>query len=166
MLTHKSKYALKALVVLAQEYGRGPVLIAEVSQRERIPRKFLELILLELRKEGILGSKKGKGGGYFLARAPHLIHVGDIIRALDGPLAMTPCVSETGYRRCEECLEERTCCVRLVMKEVRDATAKILDSTSLADVLKRVECARAKEASPDYASEYFFGRLLYKSDGT
>ena len=147
MLTHKSKYALKALVVLAQEYGRGPVLIAEISQRERIPRKFLELILLELRKEGILGSKKGKGGGYFLARAPRLVRVGDILRGLDGPLALTPCVSETGYRRCDECVEERSCCVRLVMKEVRDATAKILDSTTLADVMRRVEvAARAKEA--------------------
>jgi len=147
MLTHKSKYALKALLVLAREFGRGPLLISEVSVREGIPRKFLELILLELKNQGILGSKKGKGGGYFLARPPHLIHVGDVLRALDGPLAMTFCVSQSGYRRCEECIDERTCGVRLVMKEVRDATAKILDTTSLADILRRVEVAgRSKQA--------------------
>jgi Rrf2 family protein len=141
VLTHKAKYALKAMVVLAQEFGRGPVLIAEVSQREQIPRKFLELILLELRKEGLLGSKKGKGGGYFLARAPKLVRMGEVLRALDGPLALTPCVSQTGYRRCDECIDERTCGVRLVMKEVRDATAAILDSTTLEDIVSRVEQA-------------------------
>jgi Rrf2 family protein len=141
MLTHKSKYAIKALLVLAKEFGQGPVLISEVSRREAIPRKFLELILLELKNEGLLGSKKGKGGGYFLAQAPHSIHVGDVLRALDGPLAMTSCASQTGYRRCEECIDERTCGVRLVMKEVRDATAKILDATSLTDILKRIEMA-------------------------
>jgi Rrf2 family protein len=151
MLTHKSKYALKALLVLATEFGRGPVLIAEVSRRESIPRKFLELILLEMKNQGILGSKKGKGGGYFLARPPHTIHVGDVLRALDGPLAMTFCVSHSGYRRCEECIDERTCGVRLVMKEVRDATAKILDTTSLADILRRVEVAGRNKQALTYA---------------
>jgi len=147
MLTHKSKYALKALLVLAREFGQGPVLISDISHREGIPRKFLELILLELKNNGILGSKKGKGGGYFLARPPQMIHVGEVLRVLDGPLAPTPCVSRTAYMRCEECLDERTCSVRLVMKDVRDATTKILDSTSLADILKRVEVAgRGKEA--------------------
>ena len=139
MLTHKSKYALKALLVLAEEFGQGPMLISAVSQREGIPRKFLELILLELKNKGLLGSKKGKGGGYFLARPPQNIHVGDVFRALDGPLAMTSCVSQTSYRRCDECLDERSCGVRLVMKDVRDSTAKILDSTTLADVVKRIE---------------------------
>jgi Rrf2 family protein len=151
MLTHKSKYALKALLVLAREFGRGPVLISEVSQREGIPHKFLELILLELKNQGILGSKKGKGGGYFLASPLHTIHVGDVLRALDGPLAMTFCVSQSGYRRCEECIDERTCGVRLVMKEVRDATAKILDTTSLADILKRVEVVGQNKQALTYA---------------
>jgi Rrf2 family protein len=141
MLTHKSKYALKALLVLTKEFGQGPVLISEIAWREEIPRKFLELILLELKNEGLLRSKKGKGGGYFLARPPHTIHVGDVLRALDGPIALTSCVSQTGYRRCEECIDERTCGVRLVMKEVRDATAKILDATSLTDISRRVEIA-------------------------
>ena len=151
MLTHKSKYALKALLVLATEFGRGPVLISEISRQEGIPRKFLELILLELKNEGLLGSKKGKGGGYFLARPPHAIHVGDVLRALDGPLAMTSCVSRTGYRRCDECLDERTCGVRLVMQEVRDATAKILDATSLTDILKQVERVRWDKQALTYA---------------
>jgi Rrf2 family protein len=147
LLSQKVKYALKAMLVLAKEHGQGPVLIADISAREGIPRKFLELILLELRNNGLLHSKKGKGGGYFLARAPRQISVGQIMRVLEGPLAPLPCVSRTAYMRCIECRDERTCGIRLVMKEVREATAKILDSQSLADVLKRVELAvEGKEA--------------------
>jgi Rrf2 family protein len=125
-------------LVLAEEFGQGPVVISSLAEREGIPRKFLELILLELKNQGILGSKKGKGGGYFLARPPYSIHIGDVLRALDGPLAMTSCVSHSSYRRCEECIDERTCGVRLVMKDVRDSTARILDTTTLADVVGRV----------------------------
>lgn len=147
MLSHKSKYALKALLVLAKEYGQGPVLIADISRREGIPRKFLELILLELRNQGMLQSKKGKGGGYFLARPPQQIRLGEALRVLEGPMAPLPCVSRTAYRRCEECRDERICGIRIVMKDVRDATARILDSTTLADVLKRVErIVQGKEA--------------------
>jgi Rrf2 family protein len=141
MLSKKTKYALKALMVLSKEYGQGPVLISDVAQREGIPRKFLEIILLELRNNGVLQSKKGKGGGYFLAKAPAQVSVGHVIRVLDGPLAPLPCVSRTAYMRCRECRDERTCGIRMVMKEVRDATAQILDSTTLADMLKRVEAA-------------------------
>ena len=139
MLSKKSKYALKAMMVLAKEYGQGPVLISDLANREGIPRKFLELILLELKNQGLLQSKKGKGGGYFLGREPHLISVGHIIRVLDGPIAPLPCVSKTAYMRCPECRDERSCGIRIVMKEVRDATARIMDSTSLEDMLKRVE---------------------------
>ena len=139
MLSHKSKYALKALLVLAKEYGQGPVLISDISQREGIPRKFLELILLELRNQGTLQSKKGKGGGYFLARPPQQVTLGEVLRLLEGPMAPLPCVSRSSYRRCQECRDERTCGIRIVMKDVRDATARILDSTTLADVLGRVE---------------------------
>jgi Rrf2 family protein len=141
MLAQKSKYALRALLVLAKEYGQGPVLISDIAHREAIPHKFLELILLELRNHGILGSKKGKGGGYFLTRAPELVLLGEVLRVLEGPLAPIPCVSRSGYIRCAECRDERTCGIRMVMKDVRDATARILDATSLADVLKRVEVA-------------------------
>jgi Rrf2 family protein len=146
MLSHKAKYALKAMLVLAKEYGQGPILISEIAHRETVPRKFLELILLELKNKALLQSKKGKGGGYTLARPPHLIHVGEILRVVDGPLALLPCVSRSAYTRCEECRDERTCGIRLVMKDVRDATSHILDATSLAVLLKRVELvANGKE---------------------
>jgi Rrf2 family protein len=129
------------MMVLAQEYGQGPVLIADIAQREGIPRKFLDLILLELRNRGMLQSKKGKGGGYFLGRPPQKVTLGEILRDIDGPLAPVSCVSHTAYVRCEDCGDERSCGVRMAMQEVRDATAKILDSTTLADLLKRVDGA-------------------------
>jgi Rrf2 family protein len=151
MLSKKSKYALKALIVLAKEYGQGPVQISEVSRREHIPPKFLELILLELKNHGFLQSRQGKGGGYALRKAPNAVSIGAVIRVLEGPLAPIPCVSRTAYARCEECRDERTCGVRLVMKEVRDATARILDSTTLADVLKRVELAVAGKDALTYS---------------
>ncbi len=151
MLAQKSKYALRALLVLAKEYGQGPVLISDIAHREALPQKFLELILLELRNHGILGSKKGKGGGYFLARRPELVHLGEVLRVLEGPLAPLPCVSKTAYVRCTECRDERTCGIRMVMKDVRDATARILDQTSLADILKRVELAVEGKEALNYA---------------
>ena len=138
VLSRKAKYGLKALLVLAEESGRGPVLVADLAEREALPKKFLEAILLELKRHGLLLSKKGKGGGYLLRRAPDEITFGDVIRALDGPLAAVPCVSQTAYMRCAECVDEATCGVRLAMKDVRDATAKILDNTTLADINKRV----------------------------
>jgi Rrf2 family protein len=131
MLTRKSKYGLKALLVLAEEMDRGPMLISELADRHRMPKKFLEAILLDLKRHGLLHSKKGKGGGYFLSRDPSQITLGQVIRILDGPLALIPCVSQTAYVRCEECVDEQTCGIRLAMKEVRDATAQILDNTSL-----------------------------------
>ena len=132
MLTKKSKYGLKAVLMLAEESGRGPVLVSDLAERQRIPKKFLEAILLELKRHGLLQSKKGKGGGYFLSRKPTDITLGQVIRALDGPLALIPCVSQTAYMKCEECVDEQTCGIRLAMKEVRDATAGILDNTTLA----------------------------------
>jgi Rrf2 family protein len=138
MLTKKSKYGLKAMLVLAEETGRGPMLVSELSERQQIPKKFLEAILLELKRHGLLQSKKGRGGGYFLNRKPADITVGQVIRVLDGPLALIPCVSQTAYMRCEECVDEQLCAVRLAMKEVRDATARILDNTTLAGLNARV----------------------------
>ena len=138
MLTRKSKYGLKALLVLAEEADRGPVLISELADRQRLPKKFLEAILLELKRHGLLHSRKGKGGGYFLGRKPTEITVGQVIRILEGPLALTPCVSQTAYRKCDECVDEQACGVRLAMKEVRDATARILDNTTLAGLNVRV----------------------------
>jgi Rrf2 family protein len=136
MLSKKAKYALQALIQLAKEYNQSPVLISDLAHRERIPKKFLELILLDLKKQGILQSKKGKGGGYFLGKPPEAIAMGQVIRILDGPLAPLPCVSQTAYMKCQECKDEKTCGIRMVMQQVRDSTASILDGTSLADLMQ------------------------------
>jgi len=151
VLSKKTKYALKALQYLARAKDRGPVLIAEIASNEGIPQKFLEAILLELKKEGFLESRKGKGGGYFLGRPPESITLGAVVRKMEGPLALLPCVSQTAYRRCDECHDERTCGLRMVMKDVRDRTAEILDNMSLADVEEQVrEASAARTEILDY----------------
>ncbi len=134
MLTKKSKYALKALLYLAKKSDL--VQISELSREEKIPQKFLESILLELKRHGLLNSKRGKDGGYQLRDSPDKITFGQIIRTLDGPLAPVACVSHLYYERCEECVDETTCHIRRVMKMVRDETCNILDHTSLSDALK------------------------------
>jgi Rrf2 family protein len=141
LISRKTKYGLQALISLARQYDKGPVLIADLAREENIPKKFLEAILLTLKNSGILHSRKGKGGGYYLGKPPRTITFGQVIRVLEGPLAPVPCVSETAYAKCTECTDEATCGIRLVMKDVRDAIAKILDGTTLADVLDRVESA-------------------------
>jgi len=137
MLSSKAKYGLKAMVHLARREGEGTILIADIATAERIPRKFLDVILLELKTRGLLSSKKGKGGGYALAIPAGSITVGDIVRFLDGPLAPVPCVSRQFYRRCDDCADESACSVRMVMQDVRDAIANILDNTSLAEMATR-----------------------------
>jgi Rrf2 family protein len=145
-LSRKGRYALRALYALAGNETGRPILIADLAERERIPRKFLEAILLELKNAGILQSKKGKGGGYALAKAPEQITLGDVIRTIDGPLAPIPCVSERAYARCEGCADEATCGTRLVMKQVRDSIAQILDNTTLAGAIE--QSARARRQAP------------------
>ncbi len=135
MLTKKTKYALRALIYLAEKRSGPPVLISQLAADQKIPRKFLERILLELNNEGILQSKKGKGGGYTLLKRTDEIKIGDVVRLMDGPLAPVSCVSKTAYARCKECGEESSCQIRAVMHEVRDAIADILDNTSLADMM-------------------------------
>jgi Rrf2 family protein len=141
MLSKKAKYAIKALLALADREREEPVRIADLARDEQIPAKFLELILLDLRNQGILQSRKGKGGGYLLARDPSEIYLGQIVRIFDGPLAPVPCASVTGYVRCSDCRNEAVCGVRLAMREVRDATAKILDGTSIAALRDQVDRA-------------------------
>jgi len=136
MLSSKAKYGLKAMVYLTRHAQEGSVLIAEIAEAENIPKKFLDAILLELKNRGFLSSKKGKGGGYTLARPAAKIKVGDIVRVLDGPLAPVPCVSRQYYKRCADCVDEDACAVRIVMQEVRDAIATILDNTTLAEMAK------------------------------
>ena len=149
-LTKKSKYAVKALIALGRRKDSDPVLITELAEREKIPQKFLELILLELKNGGILHSKKGKGGGYFLGRSPENISLGEIIRSLDGPLAPLSCASVTAYRGCDECGDPKICGLRTVMKEVRDATARILDGTSLAALIRLTESLEQEGDAPTY----------------
>jgi Rrf2 family protein len=147
VLSNKTKYGLKALLVLAREYGQGPVLGADLADRERIPKKFLEAILLELKRRGLVHTRKGRGGGYALRRPPTEITFGEAVRVLEGPLANVPCVSRTAYMPCAECVDERTCGVRLAMQEVRDATARILDHLTLADVNARLPGGRRPPAA-------------------
>lgn len=135
MLSRKCKYALRALLLLARDADNGPVLISDIAARGRIPKKFLEQILLTLKNQGILQSRKGRGGGYSLGRSPRDINFADVIRLLDGPLAPVPCVSLTANRKCDDCEDEKTCEIRRVMSEVREQTARILEGTSLADAL-------------------------------
>jgi Rrf2 family protein len=144
MLSKKAKYAIKALLALADCKGDEPMRIADLARAEQIPPKFLELILLGLKNNGILQSRKGKGGGYLLARDPSQIYLGQIVRMFDGPLAPVPCASQTAYVPCADCRDEAICGVRLAMKEVRDATARILDGTSLRSLRDKVE--RASES--------------------
>lgn len=132
MLTVKAKYALRAMLDLAAGEAGRPVFIADIARRQDIPRRFLENILIELKKSGLVVSHRGKHGGYALARAPDDISFAEIIRISDGPLALAPCASKTAYRRCDDCRDEATCTVRRVLLEVREATAAILERTSLA----------------------------------
>ena len=133
MLTQKAKYGLRALCILAGDMpGRETMPIHEVAERGHIPQKFLEAILLDLRRQGFVTSRRGKAGGYALARPAESVGVGDIIRALDGPLAPIPCASLTAYRPCADCLDPPNCEIRRLMRQVRDATARLLDGTSLA----------------------------------
>ncbi|CAA7627674.1 Predicted transcriptional regulator [Candidatus Terasakiella magnetica] len=143
MLSSKAKYGLKAMIYLSRHEGLGPSLIADVAEHEHIPKKFLDAILLELKNHGLLSSKKGKGGGYVLARPSSRITVGEIVRILDGPLAPIPCVSRTAYRRCDDCVDEDSCALRAVMQEVRDALAAILDNTSMSDLINRTAASEA-----------------------
>ncbi len=134
MLSKKSQYAFKALTYLADKFDEGPVLISEIAKKKRIPLKFLENILLELKKAGILESKKGKGGGYFLKKDPSKINVADVIRLVNGPIAMLPCVSLYFYERCKNC-DEKSCGLHDMMIEVRDASLQILENRTLKDLL-------------------------------
>lgn len=131
MLTKKGKYGLKALVDLARLAPGETAFINDIAQRNNIPKKFLDTILLELRNAGVLRSKKGPGGGYSLSRAASDIRIGHVIRTLDGPLAPIRCASRTAYEACDDCSDPERCQVRRSMTEVRDAIAEILDNMTL-----------------------------------
>jgi Rrf2 family protein len=135
VLSQKCKYALQALLVLARENSDELLLVSDIAERENLPKKFLEAILLELNRNGLVRSRRGRGGGYALAKPADLITFGQVLRIMDGPLAPLSCVSVNYYRRCDDCRDENTCEIRKVMRRVRDAIAAELDGTSLADAL-------------------------------
>lgn len=139
MLSKKTRYALKALVILGKHFGEAPMQISRIATEEHIPKKFLEQILLDLRNAGLLYSKKGAGGGYGLVKDPAEINVVQVLRLTGGPIALLPCVSLNFYQKCDECINETTCGVRDVFLEVRNATLKILSETSIADIIHREE---------------------------
>lgn len=133
MLSKKTKYGLKALSYLAKQEQNVPVLISDISTSQNISKKFLESILLTLKKNGILSSKKGKGGGYYLLKKPSEIKISTVIRVLEGPIAMLPCVSLNYYEKCSDCVDEESCSLNILMAEVRDSTLKILENKTLAN---------------------------------
>jgi len=135
MLSKKTRYALLALTKLAKEYGKGPVFISEISNSQQIPQRFLENILLELKKLGILGSRLGKSGGYYLIKNPDEVCLDDIVRHFEGSLAMLYCISEKSYQPCEFCKKEETCKIRNVFKEIRDNTLSVLKKTTLSQLI-------------------------------
>jgi Rrf2 family protein len=147
MLTQKAKYALRALAVLGAADRRVPLPIHTIADRANAPQKFLESILLELRRHGVLASTRGKSGGYVMARAPRDVTVGEIIRMVDGPLAPIPCASLSAYRPCADCPEPDVCAIRRVMRKVRDATAAILDHMTLAELGEGVVLADTIEVA-------------------
>jgi Rrf2 family protein len=134
MLSKKTKYGLKALTFIARSESENPVRVSEIAKGEQIPQKFLESILLTLRKSGILGSKKGKHGGYYLRKEPSEILMTEVMRILEGPIAMVPCVSLNYYEKCDDCPNEATCSVNKLMIQVRDNTLQVFRNTSLADL--------------------------------
>jgi Rrf2 family protein len=136
ILSKKTRYAIVALTRLAREYGNRPMQIREIAEEEKIPQSFLENILLELKKLGILGSNLGKTGGYYLLKRPEDVNLADVVRHFEGTIALMYCVSEKSYRPCEFCKDEATCQIRKVFKEIRDTTFNILSKTTLLELIK------------------------------
>lgn len=139
MLTNKGKYGLKALIHLASVPPGETAQVAEIAARNQIPKKFLDAILLELRNAGLVRSRKGPGGGYALAKPPEEIWIGQAVRALDGPLAPIACASRSAFVSCDNCVDVVTCPVRMIMVDVRDAIAGVLDNTSLSALAARTD---------------------------
>ncbi|HNW98081.1 MAG TPA: Rrf2 family transcriptional regulator [Bacteroidales bacterium] len=135
MLSFKTRYAMLALIHLAKEYGNGAILISEIAKGEKIPQRYLENILLDIKKMGIIGSKLGKDGGYFLKKSPNKIDLASVIRHFEGSLALIYCVSEKSYQSCEFCMNEKKCKLRNVFKDIRDYTNKKLSKTKLSDLI-------------------------------
>ena len=136
MLSQRTRYAIRALLHLADRHGEGPIQLAEIAERQNIPGKFLTVILSEMKRAGFVETMRGKEGGYWLSRPPTEITYGDIVRATRGSLALVPCAARLAYTPCDHCIDEAECRLRAVMLSVRDETAKILDQLSLAETIE------------------------------
>lgn len=145
MLSKKAQYALYSLVHLARERDKGPLLIREIADSEKLPKKFLEAILLEMKTLGILSSKKGKGGGYQLRRAPEEVNMAEIIRHFDGAIALLPCATYRYYEECQHCKDENTCGIKSYVKEIRDETVSLMKNITLKDILDREELLKQEK---------------------
>jgi Rrf2 family protein len=142
MLSQKAKYALRALLVLAESGDARPLLIADIAERHNLPKKFLEQILLDLKHHGLVQSRRGRSGGYTLLKPASEISFGQVVRIIDGPLAPLPCLSRMAYRRCEECPGEESCAIRRVFALTHEVTSTVLDRTTLADALREAPVQR------------------------
>jgi Rrf2 family protein len=147
MLSQKAKYALRALLALAEQEDGEPMLISEIAERHSLPKKFLEQILLDLKHHGLVQSRRGRSGGYTLLKPASEISFGQVVRIIDGPLAPLPCLSKMAYRRCEDCPGEESCAIRCVFARTHELTTRILDRTTLADAIKGMPLV------PDLAQE-------------
>ncbi|NNV53994.1 RrF2 family transcriptional regulator [Limnovirga soli] len=140
MISKKTKYAINALVYLARHHKEHePIQISRIAESEHIPRKFLEAILLDMKNAGILSSRKGKTGGYYLHKTPDEINIAEVMRLFDGPIALLPCVTHNYYERCEECKDEATCGIRSVFADVRNETVNMLKNATLQAIMDRSE---------------------------
>lgn len=135
MLSQKARYALRAMLHLASQPRDEPTLISDIAEQQNVPKKFLELILLDLKKRGLVHSVRGRNGGYVLGRDPEEISFAEVIRIIDGPLALAPCASRKAYRKCDDCTDVRTCAIRRALIIARDATAAVLEGITLAEAL-------------------------------
>ncbi len=143
MISKKTKYALKAVLFLTEKYPKGePVLIAEIAEKESISKKFLESILLELKNKGLLQSKKGKGGGYLLAKHPNQISFGEVFGIFENPFALLPCLTQAPHRRCDECRKGSACGIRIVMQEVYSTITSIMNVTTFQEIYDRMGSSR------------------------
>lgn len=139
MLSKKTKYAINALVYLAKKPAKEPVLISEIAEQEHIPKKFLETILLDMKNAGILNSKKGKGGGYYLIKHPADVNLAEVIRYFDGAIGLLPCVTHKYYEKCDECKDEKTCGIRMAFLAIRNETVEMLKKDTLEKLIKNEE---------------------------
>lgn len=147
MISQRARYAFKALIVLARA-GSAGMQIRDIAERESIPRKFLEQILLTLKAGGLITSRRGREGGYALLKSADSISLGSVLRMIDGPIAPLPCLSRTAYRKCDDCPSEELCAVRAGFAEAYDASLHVLEATTIAQAIKSTERSKGKRRMP------------------